>query len=157
MLLDELLTRTTPFDAQELLKCGFDEMRRVIRETEPEKPSTRLATRKQGRKWESEKGSREAGAVPESPRPTFSPAPFRFPPWARAQIISPETGREVAEGEPGLIRIFDLANVRSVMAIQTEDLGVRRSGGFEFIGRASHAEPRGCSLMSLTALPHTAQ
>jgi len=73
---------------------------------------------------------------------------LRFPPWTRAQIISPETGREVAEGETGLIRIFDLANVRSVMAIQTEDLGARRGEGFELIGRATRAEPRGCSLMS---------
>jgi hypothetical protein len=73
---------------------------------------------------------------------------FRFPPWARVQIISPETGREVAEGETGLIRVFDLANVFSVAAIQTEDLGIRRAGGFELIGRAQLAEPRGCSLMT---------
>jgi hypothetical protein len=79
------------------------------------------------------------------------PRVFHFPPWARAQIISPETGREVANGETGLIRIFDLANVRSVMAIQTEDLGVRRGDGFELIGRAAQTEPRGCSLMSLNA------
>jgi hypothetical protein len=74
---------------------------------------------------------------------------FQFPPWARVQIISPETGREVADGETGLIRVFDLANVFSVMAIQTEDLGIRRGGGFELIGRAQLAEPRGCSLMML--------
>ncbi len=74
---------------------------------------------------------------------------FHFPPWARAQIISPETGREVGEGETGLIRVIDLANVRSVMAIQTEDLGVRRGDGFELIGRVTYAEPRGCSRMSL--------
>jgi hypothetical protein len=73
---------------------------------------------------------------------------FRFPPWARVQIISPETGREVAEGETGLIRMFDLANVFSVAAIQTEDLGIRRGDGFELIGRAQLAEPRGCSLMT---------
>ena len=73
---------------------------------------------------------------------------FRFPPWARVQIISPETGREVAEGETGLIRIFDLANVFSVAAVQTEDLGVRRGDGFELLGRAQLAEPRGCSLMA---------
>ncbi len=71
---------------------------------------------------------------------------FHFPPWARAQIISPETGREVADGETGLIRVFDLANVFSVMAIQTEDLAVRRGDGFELLGRAARAEPRGCSL-----------
>ncbi|MDB6023230.1 MAG: putative acyl protein synthase/acyl-CoA reductase-like protein [Pedosphaera sp.] len=74
---------------------------------------------------------------------------FHFPPWARAQIVSPETGREVGEGETGLIRIFDLANVYSVMAIQTEDLGVRRGEGFELLGRAAMAEPRGCSLRSV--------
>jgi hypothetical protein len=74
---------------------------------------------------------------------------FHFPPWARAQIISPETGREVAEGEAGLIRVFDLANVFSVMAIQTEDLAIRRGDGFELIGRAPFTEPRGCSLMSV--------
>jgi len=74
---------------------------------------------------------------------------FHFPPWVRAQIISPETGREVNEGETGLIRIFDLANVFSVMAIQTEDLGVRHGIDFELIGRAAVAEPRGCSLMAV--------
>jgi hypothetical protein len=73
---------------------------------------------------------------------------FHFPPWARAQMISPETGCEVREGETGLIRIFDLANVFSVMAIQTEDLGVRRGSGFELLGRAAMSEARGCSLMS---------
>ena len=74
---------------------------------------------------------------------------FHFPPWARVQIISPETGREAAEGETGLIRVLDLANVYSVMAIQTEDLGVRRGNGFELAGRAALAEPRGCSLMAV--------
>jgi hypothetical protein len=73
---------------------------------------------------------------------------FHFPPWARVHIISPETGREVADGETGLIRIFDLANVFSVAAVQTEDLGIRRGDGFELIGRAQLAEPRGCSLMT---------
>jgi hypothetical protein len=83
---------------------------------------------------------------------------FHFPPWARVQIISPETGSEVADGETGLIRIFDLANVFSVTAIQTEDLAVRRGDGFELIGRAQLAEPRGCSLMVKSALdiPHSA-
>jgi Acyl-protein synthetase, LuxE len=85
------------------------------------------------------------------------PRIFRFPPWARVQIVSPETGREVADGETGLVRVFDLANVFSVMALQTEDLGVRRGDGFELIGRAQFVEPRGCSLMmwegSASSLP----
>ena len=84
-----------------------------------------------------------AGAAPNGERR------FHFPPWARAQIISPETGREASEGEIGLIRIFDLANVYSVMAIQTEDLGIRRGGSFELLGRAALSEPRGCSLQSI--------
>jgi tetratricopeptide (TPR) repeat protein len=66
VLLYELLTGTTPFDTQELLKAGFDEMRRIIRETEPEKPSTRLATGMRGRKGEKEKG-RGVGAPPSPP------------------------------------------------------------------------------------------
>ena len=73
---------------------------------------------------------------------------FQFPPWARVQIVSPETGNEVAIGETGLIRVFDLANIHSVMAIQTEDLGIRRTDGFNLLGRNTTAEPRGCSLMS---------
>jgi hypothetical protein len=54
----------------------------------------------------------------------------------------------VAQGETGLIRVFDLANVYSVMAIQTEDLGIRSGDGFELLGRAVMSEPRGCSLMA---------
>lgn len=88
--------------------------------------------------------------APAAPSRTTHHAPriFHFPPWCRALVISPETGREVAEGETGLLRIFDLANVRSVMAIQTEDLAVRRGDGFALLGRAARAEARGCSLLA---------
>ncbi|MBI2929130.1 MAG: serine/threonine protein kinase, partial [Verrucomicrobia bacterium] len=43
VLLYEMLTGKTPFDAKELLASGLDEMRRTIREKEPLRPSTRLS------------------------------------------------------------------------------------------------------------------
>jgi WD40 repeat protein/serine/threonine protein kinase len=48
VLLYELLTGKTPFDQKEMLKNGLDEMRRIIREQEPVRPSTRLGTMEQG-------------------------------------------------------------------------------------------------------------
>src|SRR5262249_27684313 len=41
-LLYELLTGAPPFDPQTLRSVDWDEMRRIIREDEPERPSTRL-------------------------------------------------------------------------------------------------------------------
>ena len=44
VLLYELLTGQTPFDAKELLAAGLNEMRRIIREQEPMRPSTRISS-----------------------------------------------------------------------------------------------------------------
>ena len=44
VLLYELLTGKTPFDSRRLLEAGLDEIRRIIREEEPPRPSTRLRT-----------------------------------------------------------------------------------------------------------------
>jgi Flp pilus assembly protein TadD len=44
VLLYELLTGTTPFDKERLKDAGYDEIRRIIREEEPPKPSTRIST-----------------------------------------------------------------------------------------------------------------
>jgi serine/threonine protein kinase/Tfp pilus assembly protein PilF len=44
VLLYELLTGTTPFDKDRLKAAGYDEMRRIIREEEPPRPSTRIST-----------------------------------------------------------------------------------------------------------------
>ena len=44
VLLYELLTGRTPFDGKELLKSGLDQMRRTLREKEPQRPSTMLTT-----------------------------------------------------------------------------------------------------------------
>jgi hypothetical protein len=43
ILLYELLTGKTPFDSKRLLEAGLDQMRRIIREEEPLRPSTRLS------------------------------------------------------------------------------------------------------------------
>ncbi len=75
-----------------------------------------------------------------------APLHRNIPPWSRVQIIDPSTGKEAAEGERGLIRVCDLTNRSSVMAIQTEDIGIRRGDGFEVLGRAVGAEARGCSI-----------
>lgn len=44
VLLYELLTGQTPFDSDTLKQAGFDEMRRIIREDEPPRPSARVST-----------------------------------------------------------------------------------------------------------------
>jgi serine/threonine protein kinase/tetratricopeptide (TPR) repeat protein len=43
VLLYELLTGTTPFEKERFKKAAYDEIRRIIREEEPPKPSTRLS------------------------------------------------------------------------------------------------------------------
>lgn len=67
------------------------------------------------------------------------------PPWIRTRILDPETLDEVSPGEPGLLCHLDLANLFSVSAVLTEDLGVAVADGFRVLGRAPGAEPRGCS------------
>jgi len=44
VLLYELLTGSTPFDKERLKKAAYDEIRRIIREEEPPKPSRRIST-----------------------------------------------------------------------------------------------------------------
>ncbi|MHC4543178.1 MAG: protein kinase domain-containing protein [Planctomycetota bacterium] len=44
VLLYQLLTGVTPFDVDKLREAGYVEMQRIIREEEPDKPSTRLST-----------------------------------------------------------------------------------------------------------------
>ena len=68
------------------------------------------------------------------------------PPWVRTLVVDPASLAPVPPGQIGLLRHYDLANLHSVMAVQTEDLGVVVGDGFEVLGRASGAELRGCSL-----------
>jgi hypothetical protein len=71
---------------------------------------------------------------------------FVAPHWVRVRVLHPETLAEQPAGEPGLIAVFDLANVGSVPHLLTEDLGVVADEGFRLLGRAGGAELRGCSL-----------
>jgi hypothetical protein len=67
------------------------------------------------------------------------------PHWLRTLVIDPSSGLPTMQ-RPGLLRHYDLANVDSVMAIQTDDLGVAKGDGISFLGRAPESELRGCSL-----------
>ncbi|HEY6395037.1 MAG TPA: hypothetical protein VIX12_06430 [Candidatus Binataceae bacterium] len=68
------------------------------------------------------------------------------PPWLRVAAVDPVTLKPVRDGALGILRFFDLANVGSVSAILTEDVGAVRGNRIEIIGRAALGEPRGCAL-----------
>jgi hypothetical protein len=98
---------------------------------------------------------------------------FFAPHWVRVRLLDPETLEEARPGDPGLIAIFDLANLGSAAHLLTEDLGAEGAedtgvggggagghegnagageggtgGGFRLLGRAAGAELRGCSLVA---------
>lgn len=74
------------------------------------------------------------------------------PPWLRTIIIDPETGKEVPVGATGILQLFDLANLGSSLAIETQDLAIRETHGFTLLGRDPGALPRGCSRAADEAL-----
>lgn len=91
---------------------------------------------------------------------------MKLPPhWVRTLVVDPRqigpNGPELAgNGQVGLLRHLDLANVERPIMIQSEDVGrfVSASGdglprGFEIVGRARGAEPRGCSLSAEDLAP----
>lgn len=75
---------------------------------------------------------------------------YRFGPWVRVDVVDPIT-LEPTEGE-GLLRVDDPANLDSCCMLQTADRARRVEGGFELLGRAPGAVPRGCSLAVEEAL-----
>ncbi|MFN2376223.1 MAG: hypothetical protein ABR538_06780 [Candidatus Binatia bacterium] len=89
--------------------------------------------------------SRWSGGL--SPRSKIGPA------WTRTLVVDPATLAPVADGERGILRHVDLANVASISAVQTLDVGVSRGNGFEVLGRASGAEARGCSRLMAVLRP----
>lgn len=77
---------------------------------------------------------------------TTGPRRMCPPPWVRTLVVDPDTLRALPPRQPGLLRHFDLANLNSVSALQTDDLGMTVDGGFQVLGRAGGAEARGCSI-----------
>lgn len=75
-----------------------------------------------------------------------SPRVHRAPPWLRVRALDPETLAPRPPGERGILAFHDLANVGSVSALLTEDVGWVDGAGVHLVGRAPGAEPRGCSL-----------
>ena len=71
---------------------------------------------------------------------------FVAPPWLRAAAVDPETLVPLPEGEIGILRFEDLANVDSALVVQTADRGRCRGSTVELLGRLAGAPPRGCSL-----------
>lgn len=74
------------------------------------------------------------------------------PGWVRTTAVDSETLEPLADGEPGLLRIDDLANIDSVAAIQTSDLAITYGASIELLGRSPGAVSRGCSLAIEEAL-----
>ena len=105
-------------------------------------------------------GTAFADEAAERPRLKFGP------PWVRALVVDTHTLEPLPPGQPGLLRVLDLANRGSVAALLTEDRAVAveplaspaatggsgfapsrpRSLPFRLLGRARGSEPRGCSL-----------
>lgn len=84
---------------------------------------------------------REAALGLEStPRALWAPG------WVRAVPVHPETLSPAREGEEGLVRLDDAANLDSVASIQTADIGRLEGGRLVLRGRAQGAVARGCSI-----------
>lgn len=68
------------------------------------------------------------------------------PPWLRPAALDPITLKPNTSGQPGLLAFFDLANVGSISALMTEDIGIVRANAVIVLGRAATADRRGCAL-----------
>ena len=106
--------------------------------------------------------------------PVRGVARMKLPPrWMRTEVVDPRRAGSdesagpacVGDGEVGLLRHLDLANVERPIMVQSEDVarcvsaivdGVPRRG-FEVMGRAKGAEPRGCSLSAADLAPPAAR
>lgn len=90
--------------------------------------------------------SDDSARAPRSPqRPSKIGTCYVAPPWMQVTAVDPETLAPLPHGARGILRVVDLANVGSCIAIQTADLGITHEHGFEVLGRAPGATPRGCA------------
>ena len=79
----------------------------------------------------------------------------------RATVVDPQSLVPLPPGQPGLLRMCDLANRGSALVVLTEDFGVAATDEelagagplplatgrpFRLLGRAPESEARGCSL-----------
>ncbi|MDH3269829.1 MAG: acyl-protein synthetase [Gemmatimonadota bacterium] len=69
----------------------------------------------------------------------------RPPPWLAVRALDPTTLAPLPDGQEGVLAFFDLANLGSVCHVLTEDVGAIEQGRVRLRGRATGAEPRGCS------------
>ncbi|MBN2379902.1 hypothetical protein JXM67_08895 [candidate division WOR-3 bacterium] len=69
-----------------------------------------------------------------------------IPHWGKVQVVDPDTLKPLPKGEQGLLLEHCLANIVTVQAIQTEDIGYAIGSGFEITGRVKGSESRGCSI-----------
>ena len=85
-----------------------------------------------------------------SPRRKLSPH------WTRTRVLDPRT---LTPASRGILVHLDLANVERPFAIRSDDIGECDAQGWNILGRASHADPKGCSLtveeyLQKKATPH---
>jgi serine/threonine protein kinase len=79
VLLYELPTGTTPIDRERFERASFDEIRRIIRDEEPPKPSTRLKDDERGRRTDESKATKQNGWRRFFPFSSFILQPSSFP------------------------------------------------------------------------------
>jgi eukaryotic-like serine/threonine-protein kinase len=93
VLLYELLTSATPFDSAELMNSGLDEMRKIIREREPVRPSTKFSQNLKSAKVERlEMNDEEREKVGDSPRRSHPPIPSDLD-WIVMKCLEKDRGR----------------------------------------------------------------
>jgi hypothetical protein len=68
------------------------------------------------------------------------------PAWMRPVAIDPRSFERTPDGSAGMLGFFDLANVCSVSAVVTEDLGIVDGNRVRLLGRVQAGGPRGCAL-----------